>query len=209
MTWGALVRPTDSLRIGLAWRSPLRISTDGDGTVSFPGGDQIENMHHDQTWPQAASLGVGWQATRELRFATQLDWTEWSEIHELAIRFPANPGIDQVYDEDWRDNWTVRAGGELRVSPALAVRAGGYFDTAAVPDRTLERQYLDSNKLGVAAGASFEVAGWRLDAAVDLVPPRTRSVADNASAPPSDRNKAPGDYRGTLLTFEAAVSRRL
>ena len=90
------------------------------------------------------------------------------------------------------------------------MRAGAYLDTNAIPDRTIERQYIDSNKLGIAAGASVRAGGWRVDTAVDFVLPDTRSVPDNTAATaafPPDRDVAPGDYRGYLVTVELAVAR--
>ena len=210
MAWGVLVRPSETTRIGATWRSPLRITTSGSGTIQFASGAEQEQLQHDQNWPQQVSLGGGWQPAPAVKLAAQVDWTEWSQIHELAIRFPAMPAIDQVYPEAWRDSWAFRLGGEYAASSAVCVRAGAYFDSDAVPDRTIERQYLDSNKLGIAAGAGVRAAGWRADAAIDVVLPSTRTVPNNTAqtmAFPADRNKAPGDYAGTLVTFELAVAR--
>jgi long-subunit fatty acid transport protein len=164
-------------------------------------------VRHDQVWPQQASLGIGWRAAPRVRLAAQADWTEWSQLKEITVRFPANPTLDQVFREDWKDGWTVRAGGEYAWS-ALALRGGAYFDTNVVPDRSIERQYLDTNKIGLAAGASVHVAGWRFDSALDWVLPGTRAVPNNATQTtsfPADRNKAPGEYKGTLVTIELSV----
>ena len=209
---GAIIKPTEILRVGVAWRSAMHISASGSGTVTMPSGPEQEQITHDQHWPQQASLGVALLPQPALRVSAQVDWTQWSTVNELTVQFPSAPQLDQVYNEGWHDNWTVRAGGEYAVSPALAVRAGAYFDTAAVPDRTIERQYLDSNKVGVAAGTSVRAAGWRVDAAVDVVLPSTRTVPDNTAATtafPADANIAPGDYKGTLVTFELAVAHPL
>jgi long-chain fatty acid transport protein len=211
MIWGAVLRPTDAVRVGLSWHSPLRITTKGSGTIDFGSGAERHDVLHEQTWPQQVSLGVGWQVRPELRLATQLDWTEWSMIDEIVVSFPASSLPDQVDAGDWRDTWTGRLGGEYAVSSALAVRGGAYFDTAAVPDRTLTRQYTDANKLGLSAGASLRAAPWRFDAAIDGVIPHTRTVPDNSAdvqGVPALANKAPGDYRGTLLTLELAVARQ-
>ncbi len=210
MGLGALVRPTDTTRIGVSWRSPLRITTSGSGVVTFDTGPVDEQVRHDQVWPQQASLGGGWAVTPRVKLAAQIDWTEWSQVASLAVRFPASPGLDQVYPEDWNDSWTFRLGTEVAATPALVVRGGAYLDTAAVPDRTIERQYLDSNKLGVAAGVGYRVGDWRIDTALDFVTPHTRTVPNNTASTmafPADRNKAPGDYRGTLVTLELAIAR--
>jgi long-chain fatty acid transport protein len=205
--WGALVRPTPNVRIGLAWRAPLRVTTEGNGTVTLTSTPTPEAVRHDQVWPQQASLGVGWRPAPPVRLAVQADWTEWSQVKEITVRFPANPALDQVFREDWKDSWTMRVGGEYQWS-AFALRGGAYYDTYAVPDRTIERQYLDSNKIGLAAGASVRAAGWRFDAALDWVLPSTRTVPNNVAQTasfPADRNIAPGDYRGTLVTVELSV----
>jgi long-chain fatty acid transport protein len=211
MAWGFLFRPTDAVRIGLAWRSPLHISTAGSGTITEPSGPSQQSIEHEQNWPQQASLGLGWAAVPKLELAAQLDWTQWSSFDEIVVAFPSKPLQTQTYREDWTDSWTARLGGDYTVTNAVALRAGAYVDTSAVPDRTIERQYIDSLKVGISAGGSVTRAAWRIDFAVDAVLPNTRTVPNNSAetaAFPADRNKAPGDYRGSLLTLELAVARR-
>jgi long-chain fatty acid transport protein len=210
MAWGFIFRPSDDWRIAATWRSPLRISTTGTGTVVFPTGPTNEKVQFDQKWPQVAALSVGWRPTPQLKVSAQLDYTQWSIVDTLRISLPSAPNLDQVFPVAWTDSWTVRAGGEYRVSPVVQVRAGAYFDTNAIPDRTIERQYVDSAKVGVAGGASFHVAGWRIDGAVDVVLPNSRTVADNSSQVPPTwptlKNIAPGTYDATLYTLNLAVA---
>ncbi|HTL36667.1 MAG TPA: outer membrane protein transport protein [Kofleriaceae bacterium] len=210
MAWGALFKATDDIRIGLTWRSPLRVTTKGSGTIVFGGPAERHDVRHRQNWPQQVSLGVGWQTSPRLKLAAQLDWTQWSQIDKITVEFPASALPTQIYPEYWDDSWTARVGGEYALSPALALRAGTYFDTTAVPDRTIERQYLDSNKLGLSAGTTLRAAGWRFDAALDGIIPTTRTVENNATDVMGFTplvNTAPGDYRGTLITFELSAAR--
>ncbi|MBL0217695.1 MAG: outer membrane protein transport protein [Myxococcales bacterium] len=208
MAWGFLFRPVETVRIGAAWRAPLRITTTGNGTIEGASGTEQVSVEHQQNWPQSASLGVGIAASPALKLAVQLDWTQWSTVKDLIVQLPGSGNPDQVYREDWEDSWTARVGADLAVTRAIAVRGGLYYDTTAVPDRTIERQYLDSNKVGLAAGGSYRFGAWRVDAALDAVLPSTRTVPQNtATTPDYDRAKAPGDYRGTLITFEASVAR--
>lgn len=210
MTWGALVRPTEDVRVGIAWRSPLRVNTKGSGTVDYGGLVSTQDVEHRQNWPQQASLGVGVQAAPRLKLAGQVDWSQWSQIERISVVFPSGDLPDQIYPEYWRDSWALRAGGEYAVTTAVAVRAGTYFDTAAVPDASIERQYTDSNKLGLSAGASLRTGAWRFDIAADGIIPRTRSVPNttaSAAGVGALQNKAPGDYRGTLVTLELAAAR--
>jgi long-subunit fatty acid transport protein len=199
------------VRIGATWRSPLDVTTTGSGTIEFMGGPSRESIEMVQKWPQQASLGIGFAASPALKLAAQLDWTQWSRMKALEVTFPANPGLSQTYRLDWRDNWAVRAGAEVAASSRLALRGGAYVDTPAVPDRTIERQYQDSLKFGVSGGATLSQGAWRFDVALDGIIPRTRTVPNNSAetaAFPADRNKAPGEYRGTLITLELAAGYR-
>ncbi len=211
MTLSTLIRPSDKVRIGVAWHSPLNIKTKGTGQFDFNGNDSTNTIEHEQHWPQWVSLGVGYQATQELRLAAQVDWAQWSNTDEITVVFPDGSLPDQVYPENWRDSWTLRAGGEYALSSAVSVRAGTYFDQYAVPERTIERQYLDSNKVGLSGGASFRASEWTFDLAVDGIIPTTRTVENNAAEVMNFTplvNKAPGDHRGTLITFELAAARQ-
>ena len=210
MTWGALFRPTDDVRIGLNWRSPMRVATQGSGSLVIAGVKEQHDVTHDQNWPQSVQLGVGVRTSAKLKLAFQVDWTQWSQIDTIEVNFPNGGLPDQIYPEYWNDNWSVRAGGEYAVSRRFQLRAGAYYDSPAVPDSTLERQYSDSHKLGASLGATLHAAGWRFDFGADSIIPRNRHVdhnADDVSGVGALENKAPGDYFGGLITFELAAAR--
>ena len=209
MTWGALFKPTDKVRIAAVWRSPMRITTTGSGTIELPGGTSQATVTHDQVWPQQASMGLGIRASDRVKLAAQLDWTAWSQVDKLVVKATGVP--DQIYPEAWKDTWTPRIGVSIDATDAVAVRGGAYMDTNAVPDRTIERQYLDGTKYGVAGGASLVHAAWRIDAGIDAVLSPAREVPNNSAATtnfPADRNIAPGTHEGTLITFELSVAYR-
>jgi long-chain fatty acid transport protein len=211
LTLGALVRPTDSLRIGLTWRSPMRITTNGSGTVTNAGVTDQHDVRHYQKWPQSVLLGLGVKASTSVKLAFQVDWHQWSQMDTIDVLFPNGGLPDQRYPAYWSDNWSFRAGGEYAISPRFALRAGTYYDTPAVPDRTLERQYSDTHKVGVSVGSSIHAGAWRFDMAADGIVPRTRHVEHNADEVMGFtvlQNKAPGNYIGSLITFELAAARQ-
>jgi long-chain fatty acid transport protein len=210
MTWGALFRPSDDVRIGINWRSPLRIATTGSGSVVIAGVQEQHDVTHDQNWPQSLQLGLGVRTSEKLKLGFQVDWTQWSQIDTIEVNFPNGVLPDQVYPEYWNDNWSARVGGEYALSRNLQLRAGTYYDSPAVPDSSLERQYSDSHKFGASLGATLHAAGWRFDFGADSIIPRTRHVdhnADEVSGVGALANKAPGDYLGGLITFELAAAR--
>ncbi|MEZ4401578.1 MAG: outer membrane protein transport protein [Kofleriaceae bacterium] len=209
--FGVAWRPHPRLALGVTWRSALTVDTTGTGTLAIGAGQTLD-MVHTQRWPQAVELGAAVAVTPTVRVAAQLDWTGWSSFEQLEVRFPAQPSVDQRYDLDWRDSVTGRLGLEWRARPAVAVRAGAYVDGNAVPDRTLERQYLDTTKVGGAVGGGLRVGAWRVDAALDVLAGPPRIVPDNAADVggfPGRANLAPGEHDGQVVTFELAVGRRI
>jgi long-chain fatty acid transport protein len=208
---GVAWRPHPRLALGATWRSAIDVEVTGNGQLEIAGGLDLE-MTHIQNWPQSVELGAAVAVTPSVRVAAQLDWTGWSSFEELAVRFPARPAADQVFPLDWADSLTVRAGLEWAATPTVTVRGGGYVDGNAVPDRTIERQYLDTTKYGVAVGGGMRLGVWRVDAAFDTIFGAPRTVPDNrAEVDPflGLANVAPGEHEGSVYTFELAVGRRL
>jgi len=58
---------------------------------------------------------------------------------------------------EFRDAWSVRLGGSVQATDTFQVHAGTYFETGAVPTRTMDVATYDPAKLGLAAGASVDL----------------------------------------------------
>jgi long-chain fatty acid transport protein len=207
---GVTVRATDALTIGLGWRSNLDVTTSGSGTLNIVGqGPRAVDTEHVQRWPQSASLSAAYRAGAALLLAAQLDWTQWSRFEELVIAFPGAGVPDQVFPLDWDDVLTARLGAQYTASPRLQLRGGLVRDGNAVPDRTIERQYLDAVKYGLSAGASVALSSRLvLDLALDLVGGPSRTVADNSDETemwPERTNRAPGEHGGQVFTLASGV----
>lgn len=210
-TLGIMWRPSDCAAFGASWRSSLTVQATGNGAL---GADVDLPIEYAQRWPQSASIGGAFAVGKSVTVATQLDWTQWSRLEQLDVIFPTSTFV-QTYPLDWDDTYGVRAGVEWRARPRLAFRTGAYFDSNAIPDYTIERQYIDRNKVGISYGASVGVGAWRFDFGGDtlgLVGSSPRTVPDNSADVGGFgalRNVSPGDYSSKLFTFELAAVRRL
>jgi long-chain fatty acid transport protein len=206
---GILVRPTDSLSLGAVWRSPLDVTVKGQGTLGTTPVMDVD-VEHTQHWPQSAGLSAALRPIPALLVAAQVDWTQWSRLDDLQIVFPAQSAFNQTFPLDWRDSWALRLGGELRASDRAQLRLGVSYDTNAVPDRTIERQYLDGDKLSGTAGASLQLSrSMRIDLAFEVMLGQPRTVADNSDEARDagwleHANVAPGEYNGDVFTGELA-----
>jgi len=221
-TFGLMVRPTSSLNIGAVYRTSLTNQTSGSGTLTLSQSNILDvDVQVDQTWPQQAGIGVAWWATGALRLMAELDWTNWSRLDTLHVNFPGQEGFNQTFLLDWTDSIGLHGGAEYTVNDQLAVRAGVTYDTNAVPDSTIERQFFDDDKLMAAVGGSYLIAGaWRVDTAFEAgIPLGARNVPDNFDelgswtnfgtgvgvSPQSRANSSPGKHESSLYTFELAL----
>jgi long-chain fatty acid transport protein len=59
---------------------------------------------------------------------------------------------------NWKDTYGIRGGASYWVKPDVELFGGVGFETAAVPDSTLEPGAMDADNIGIAAGARFKVA---------------------------------------------------
>jgi long-chain fatty acid transport protein len=210
MTFGGMFRPSKRVKLAAVWRSPLTVRTSGDSVIQFPSGESSQLAEHVQRWPQQAAVSAALAITPALTLAVQADWSEWSRVQQLSVELPKNPPLNQVYNVAWNDSYAVHVGGEFRVNPTAKVRAGGWYDTNAVPDRTIERLYLDNNKIGLSLGTGLRFGAWGVDVAADVGLPNKRTIADNRAANaswPDMQNRAPGEHSGSIYTGELTVRR--
>ncbi len=209
---GVMVAPGESraLRIGAVWRSAITVNTKGKGLIDF--GDGIPknvDASLEQTWPQQASLALHWQATASFGLAAQADWTDWSRMQRLTV---VAAGATDVNRLDFNDSYALHLGAEIAVSKELAVRAGYTFDSNAVPDRTIQRDFLDGPKHAVGTGLSWVVRRWwTIDVAAEVVAGPVRHVPNNDAEYadfPARANVAPGDHEGQIYTLELGMQFR-
>lgn len=214
-TLGATVRPTKAIAVSTVYRSSLNISTKGDGVVEVPGPSGTTRVAVDvnqlQEWPSFMSLGLAYRVSPALTVSTQLDRTDWSVLDDLLVEFPAQQNLSQRFDLSWTDSYAAHLGANYVVSPKLSVRGGMTYDTSAVPDRTVERQYLDNDNVLLGLGTTAVVsAAWSLDFSAEYLVERPREIANN-TAEARDAgwigraNVAPGTYEGSLWTAMLAL----
>ena len=210
MTLGGMFRPTDRIKLAAVWRSPLTVRTSGDSVIQFPSGPSTQLAEHTQRWPQQAVLGASVDVTPAWTLAFQADWSEWSRVQVLAVELPKMPALSQRYPVAWNDSYAARIGTEYRLNPKVRIRGGAWFDSNAVPDRTIERIYLDNDKVGISGGAGLRLGKWAVDFAADVGLPNKRTIADNRASNvgwPDMQNRAPGEHSGSIYSGELTFRR--
>lgn len=216
---GVMLRPVKMLRLGVAYRSQLAVEPSGDGKIISRQGADASNIQNCTPpdciaspvktripWPQQVSGGLSLNPVPGLLVTTQVDWVNWSAFQEIAPDFSADRALGTLarYYTTFKDSWSAHAGLEYAVGDVAAVRAGYTRDSNAIPDFSIDRQYVDGPKNTVGGGGSLTLAGQhRIDLAAEYLFGSERVVADNTmTAPPELRNAAPGKLAGTVFTLQ-------
>jgi len=64
---------------------------------------------------------------------------------------------DVILPAGYQNSWSARLGGHFDATERVRVRAGGLYETSAIPPKTQGVDLVDGNKIGYGAGASFGV----------------------------------------------------
>ncbi len=126
-------------------------------------------------------------------------WEGWSVNDALVVEgvnflvdttiSPVEVAADVALPAGFRDAWSARFGGEYQLNDALALRAGGYYETSAVPTSALGLGQVDMDKVGYGSGVSWAVnsslqvdlsVGQIFFASADVTDSETEGVMVNA-----------------------------
>lgn len=169
---GVLFDFSDNARIGLAYRSSIDYTVEGDvrffapatpepvGTgivagASAPGAPLSNSAATvELEVPASATLSYWQRLGSSVELMADVAWTEWSSIPELRV-VRANGATLSVTPEDWRDTWRAALGLTFTVNSKWKLRTGVAHDQTPVPDTTRTPRLPDGNRYWIAFGA-----GW-------------------------------------------------
>jgi long-chain fatty acid transport protein len=85
-----------------------------------------------------------------------------------------------VEDKNYGDAFSLRLGGEVEIIPGrLVLRAGAFYETSAVPARSLSVALVDSDKIGVSFGLSLKTSWLEMSLGYTHIQLFERSVRDS------------------------------
>lgn len=161
---GIIYEPTQSTRIGLAYRSPINHTLRGDADFNVPaqataltatGLFTDSAATAELNLPDTVALGLHQKITSRLDLTADVTWTNWSDFEELRVDFDS-PQPDSVVPENWNDTFRIAAGLTYAIDDTWTVRSGVAYDPSPVPDEFLTARIPDSNRTWVSLGFSYE-----------------------------------------------------
>jgi long-chain fatty acid transport protein len=153
---GLLWQPTPATRLGLAYRSEVKHTLEGDVAFSVA---SVANgqVAAEATLPDSASLSLFHTLSPKWDLLADVTWTGWSDFKELRI--VRNGGVLlQVTPENWSDSYRYSAGANYHLNDKLMLRGGVAFDETPVSDAFRTSRIPDEDRTWLAFGAQYRLS---------------------------------------------------
>lgn len=204
-TWGynlgLLFHLNDQWKIGVAYRSKLKLEFDGHANYRLPPLLQALYPPTDISprieLPPIVSAQISAQLWEKWTFATGILWTGWSVYDELAPKFRDNllvPPSMRSSPQDWRDVLAFQFGVQYQLNPTWVFRGGYIFDQSPVPEHTLGPMVPDSDGNLLSLGIGYTKNNFTIDMASMVLLFEDRHTRRNLDG-------LNGKYTSTTVTF--------
>jgi len=162
-------QPVEAVRLAFTYKHQGVQNLKGD--AAFHGvPDEIrpslpdQSVRHSLTIPSVLDVAAAWQARPDLLVTFTYSFDRYSVYHE--DRFVGSAGTEVLVPRNYGDGYTLRAGAEYRLSPAIELRAGAERDVSGMKSSTFSPSLPDASSWAGAVGATWRVRpNMTLDAA--------------------------------------------
>jgi long-chain fatty acid transport protein len=161
---GIYFQATKKLSIGFDFRSQVNIKVT-DGTADFTVPSSVANYFPSTTFstqlrlPKTISFGLGYVVNSKLKLALDINYVGWKSYDSLIIDFKENTSdLTDIHSARVYQNvFIYRLGAQYQLNDKWTVRLGAYYDVSPVKAGYLTPETPDANKIGITAGASFNI----------------------------------------------------
>jgi long-chain fatty acid transport protein len=158
---GILLKPMEGTKIGFSYRYGITHNVD-KGSVTFSGLTgplAARNGNVGATaaldLPDIVSVGISQKITPQLTLLAEGDYYSWSNFKEIKVHLLDNSG-DLITPENYRDTYSLAAGGEYQLNDQVKLRAGVKFDTTPTVDAFRDTRVPDGDRLWLAGGFHYQ-----------------------------------------------------
>ncbi len=211
-TLGVLFKPAKIVSFGAVLRTSSTVKFSGEaemGRLVYAGLPTTSETERNVTWPMEIKAGIAVTPMEALTLAADVHYTRWSSIDALTTNykdtfwnlFMTDSGKN-IMPMHWKDAVQIRLGGEYRLSPALAFRAGYCYDPSPAPDETMNILLPSYNFNGLTLGAGYRMKGLSVDAGLEYLTGKERTIA--ATLP----DATPGVYNMKIVVPSVSIGYR-
>jgi long-chain fatty acid transport protein len=153
---GLLWQASDSTRLGLAYRSKVDHTLEGDLKVN--GAVVVTPAYADVTLPDSISLSLFHRLNDRWDVMADVSWMGWSSFDLLNIVNGAGASIVPPTTENWDDSYRVALGANYRLNDRLTLRGGIAYDETPVSDQFRTARIPDEDRTWLAFGAQYRLS---------------------------------------------------
>ena len=183
---GFMWQPTETVRVGLAYRSQVNHKADGylKSDLETANGTLIKHFQSNDGHAEMSALHVitltgTWKATEALRLSGLVRWTNWSSFDKLPISGSSlydasytagvlayGPEVagqkatnkhNAVYN--WKDSWLFTVGADYDINDEFTVRGGVGYEISPVDDDKYRSATIpDTDRLWLSMGATWHAS---------------------------------------------------
>lgn len=164
---GVLYEPTRTTRIGVAYRSSVKHTLEGDADFSgipaaLASGRQLfvdSDAKASIDLPETVSISSWQRISPKWAMMGDLSWTHWRRFDELRVEFDQGTTPDSVQPEDWENTWRVALGVNYYLDERWTLRFGAAYDESPIPSSSKRTPRIPgNNRTWLSLGASFRGA---------------------------------------------------
>ncbi len=176
--YGALLKVTDDMRVGLAYRSEVRHNL--SGTADF-GTVPANNVTSNIDLPASLAFSSVTRLNPKWSVLTDITWTEWSTFKELRFS-PENGDPDIASDLSWRDTLRLAVGAVHQYNEKTKLKFGLAFDESPVQDSKRNVRTPDSDSVTLALGSQYRIdERCTVDTAIQLTKYKSAPILDQTA----------------------------
>jgi long-chain fatty acid transport protein len=195
--FGMLYEPIKGVKLGVAYRSQVKVEHFGDLTTTLPAPFPARAPTSGSaalTFPPSLTAGISYSRFKPFTFEFDTTWTGWSTYKTLKVNLeqPVNGATTITSLKNWHDAWAFRFGANYEVKEGMKIRAGYIYDLTPVPDDTFDPQVPDANRHIFTVGGDLKISRFTLGIAYNYIlsEPRTKTstIAFNGVPAPLQAN---------------------
>jgi len=186
--FGLLVKPTESVKFGLSYRSRADLRFD-NARVKFAGALVPSTVRADVrplSLPPVINAGLFWQITPSWGAEFVYEHTRWKEFKTFSATFSPTPFLlggvpvpSFSLPERWKNTSVLRLGSYYALNRMWELRAGMTLDESPIPNRTLNPAIPGADALTLNGGLGYKWERVSVDIGYMAVFYKNRKVRNN------------------------------
>lgn len=211
---GILYEFTKNTRIGMAYRSRIKHTLDGDADFSnVPSGlnpypvFKDGGVEADIKLPDSFSISFFHQFNPQWMVMADFTWTNWSLFKELRVKFDNPNQPESVTTEEWQDSYRYSLGVTYAPNTNWTFRVGTAYDTSAVPNEQRRTPRIpDEDRIWAACGIGYKLSKF---VSFDLGYAHLFIKDPKINKDPTGEDAVRGGLKGTYDAYINIVSAQL